>query len=197
MAAGTRQLFASPRVLVLEDPDSELIERCRHGERDAFAELVVRHQKTVFNAALWILRKAEDASDVTQSVFLKVWERLDEFDGQHRFFSWLYRIAVNEALNQQRRTEREDELDEDFDLPDVPRADPQVLLIEREDVRQVQQALKRMATNDRMVLMLRHFSECSYDEIAHILGIDEKTVKSRLFEARRRLQGQLVGLRVN
>ena len=118
-------------------------------------------------------------------------------DSRRRFFSWLYRIAVNEALNQQRRSEREDELDEDFDLPDVPRADPQVLLIEREYVRQVQQALKRMATNDRMVLMLRHFSECSYDEIAHILEIDEKTVKSRLFEARRRLQGQLAGLRVD
>ncbi len=180
-----------------EDPDSELIARCRRGERDAFAELVVRFQKPVFNAALWILRKTEDASDVTQSVFLKVWERFDEYDGQHRFFSWIYRIAVNEALNQQRRTEREDELDDDFDLPDAPRADPQVLLIEREEARQVQQALKRMATNDRVVLMLRHFSECSYEEIAHILELDEKTVKSRLFEARRRLQGQLSNLRVH
>ena len=75
--------------------DEFLVERCRHGDREAFAALVVRYQRPVYNAAWWVLRNAEDASDVAQSVFLKVAERLGDYDPQHRFFSWIYRIAVN------------------------------------------------------------------------------------------------------
>ncbi len=67
---------------------------------------------------------------MTQAVFLQVWERFDEYDAQYRFFSWIYRIAVNEALNLRRRTEREDELDEDFDLPDGGNGNPESRLIE-------------------------------------------------------------------
>jgi RNA polymerase sigma-70 factor (ECF subfamily) len=74
---------------------------------------VIRYQKPIYNAAFWILRKAEDASDVTQSVCLKVVERLDDYDPQYKFFSWIYRIAVNESLNLQRRKGHEDELDDD------------------------------------------------------------------------------------
>jgi len=182
---------------VYEDPDPKLIERCRQGDRAAFADLVALYQRPVFNAAFWILHRVEDASDVTQAVFLRVWERFDEYDAQYRFFSWIYRIAVNEALNLRRRTEREDELDEDFDLPDGGIGNPESRLIEAQLEQRVQRALQRMTGSDRAVLMLRHYSECSYEEIGQILELDEKTVKSRLFEARRRLQSQLADLRVN
>ena len=83
--------------------DQALVERCRSGDRAAFTELVIRYQRPIYNAAFWMLRKAEDASDVTQEVFLKVAERLDEYDPQYKFFSWIYRIAVNESLNLLRR----------------------------------------------------------------------------------------------
>jgi len=182
---------------VYEDPDPKLIERCRQGDRAAFADLVALYQRPVFNAAFWILHRVEDASDVTQAVFLRVWERFDDYDAQYRFFSWIYRIAVNEALNLRRRTEREDELDEDFDLPDGGNGNPESRLIEAQLEQRVQRALQRMSAHDRAVLMLRHYSECSYQEIGQILELDEKTVKSRLFEARRRLQSQLADLRVN
>lgn len=180
-----------------EDPDPALIERCVRGDREAFTVLVAMYQRPVYNAALWILHDADDARDVAQAVFLRVWEKLDAYDPQYRFFSWIYRIAVNEALNLRRRTEREDELDEDDALPAGERSDPEAQLMAAEMATQVQQALKRMTARDRAVLMLRHYSECSYEEIGQILELDEKTVKSRLFEARRRLQGLLSGLRVH
>jgi RNA polymerase sigma-70 factor (ECF subfamily) len=77
------------------DTDQELLARWRKGDREAFTELVIRYQRPIYNAAFWILRKAEDASDITQIVFLRVAERLDEYDGHYKFFSWIYRIAVN------------------------------------------------------------------------------------------------------
>jgi RNA polymerase sigma-70 factor, ECF subfamily len=81
---------------VESDDDKVLLERFRSGDRSAFTVLVMRYQKPIYNAAFWVLRKAEDASDVTQTVFLKVVERIDDYDPQYKFFSWLYRIAVNE-----------------------------------------------------------------------------------------------------
>ena len=177
-----------------DDDDRVLVERCRHGDREAFTALVVRYQRPIYNAAFWVLHKAEDASDISQIVFLKVAERLDDYDPRYKFFSWIYRIAVNESLNLLRRKGHEEELDEEMDLPGADSADPLWQLSAAERSRRVQSTLKSMATNDRVVLMLRHFSECSYQEMAQILELDEKTVKSRLFEARQRLRGLLKDL---
>ena len=177
-----------------EDEDRVLLQRYLTGDREAFTALVIRYQKPIYNAAFWVLHKAEDASDIRQIVFLKVAERLDDYDPKYKFFSWIYRIAVNESLNLLRRKGHEEELDEEMDLPGADNADPLWQLSTAERSRRVQSTLKSMATNDRVVLTLRHFSECSYQEMAQILELDEKTVKSRLFEARQRLRGLLKDL---
>jgi RNA polymerase sigma-70 factor (ECF subfamily) len=177
------------------DPDWPLVERWRRGDRAAFAELVIRYQRPIYNAAFWVLRRAEDANDVTQSVFLKVAERLDDYDPQYRFFSWIYRIAVNESLNLLRRNGRDDALDDEVEIPGAESANPEWQVGEAELSRRIRSALMSLSTNDRMVISLRHFSECSYREIGQILELDEKTVKSRLFEARQRLRGLLDDLR--
>ncbi|MEO5700583.1 MAG: sigma-70 family RNA polymerase sigma factor [Casimicrobiaceae bacterium] len=172
------------------------MERCRAGDWDAYTDLVVRYQRPIYNAAFWVLKKAEDANDVAQTVFLKVAERLDEFDSQHKFFSWIYRIAINESLNLLRQNGRAETDDEALDaLPAPEVGNPERQARDAELSRHIQGALMRMSTNDRMVLSLRHFSECTYEEIAQILDLDEKTVKSRLFEARQRLRGLLPELR--
>jgi len=182
---------------VNRDTDQILLERYRNGDRAAFTELVIRYQRPIYNAAFWVLRKAEDASDITQIVFLRVAERLDEYDPKYKFFSWIYRIAVNESLNLLRRNGREDALDDEIDIPGGDTTNPEWQVGKAEVSRRIQVALLGMATNDRMVLTLRHFSECSYQEIGQILDLDEKTVKSRLFEARHRLAELLKDLRGN
>ena len=179
------------------DTDKTLVDRFRNGDRAAFTELVLRYQKPIYNAAFWVLRSTEDARDISQIVFLKVAERLDDYDPKYKFFSWIYRIAVNESLNLLRRNGWEQELDDEIDLPGKESADPEWQVGEAEVSRRIQSALMSMTTNDRMVLTLRHFSECSYQEIGQILELDEKTVKSRLFEARHRLRGLLKDLRAN
>jgi RNA polymerase sigma-70 factor, ECF subfamily len=179
------------------DTDQALLERYRGGDREAFTALVVRYQRPIYNAAFWLTRRAEDASDIAQIVFLRVAERLDDYDPRYKFFSWIYRIAVNESLNLLRRNGREDALDDQVDIPDRESANPEWQLGEAEVSRRIQGALMTMTTNDRMVLTLRHFSECSYQEIGQILDLDEKTVKSRLFEARHRLAALLKDLRTH
>jgi RNA polymerase sigma-70 factor (ECF subfamily) len=174
-----------------DDTDQELVERWRAGDPEAFTALVVRYQKPIYNAAFWILRRAEDASDITQTVFLRVAQRLDEFDARYKFFSWIYRIAVNESLNLLRRNGREEALDDEVDLPGSKSDDPEQRAAAAQLSARIRSALMRMSTSDRMVLTLRHFSECSYREIGQILDLDEKRVKSRLYEARQQLRSML------
>ena len=180
----------------MENDDAELVERCRGGDAEAFAALVVRYQKPVWNAAFWILRSADDASDVAQTVFLKVVESLDRYDPRYRFFSWIYRIAVNESLNMLRRNGHEESLDDEADFPDTAES-PEGRFAAAERSERLRSALLGMSPNDRAVLMLRHFGELSYEAIGETLGIDAKTVKSRLFDARHRLGELLKDLRTN
>jgi len=182
---------------VSNETDAALLARYRAGDQEAFGELVVRYQRPLYNAALWIVRNTEDARDVTQEVFLKVAVRPEDYDHRYKFFSWIYRIAVNESLNLLRRNGREEELDEDVEPPAGDSVNPEWQLGEAQKSGRIRHALMSMSANDRMVLMLRHFSELSYEEIAGILELDEKTVKSRLYEARRRLRELLQDLRTN
>ncbi len=164
----------------------------RGGDRSAFVALVERYHRPVYNAAWHILRRADDASDVTQTVFLRVIENLDDYDPQYRFFSWLYRIAINESLDVLRRNGREEPLDDEIDLPDLEGRDPESVVERLQQSRHLDACLSRLSPGDRTVLTLRHFAELSYDEIAVVLEVDEATVKSRLFEARKHLRRLVV-----
>jgi len=182
-----RQLSRGRGVSVARDTDEDLVQRCLDGDPEAFQLLVARYQRPLYNAAYRVLGNAADASDVTQATFMEVAERLDDYDPHHRFFSWIYRIAVNAALNLARRNRHEAPL-RDEEPRAVDPNDPQALMEVVERARRVQDALMRLSEDHRAVLTLRHFSDLSYREIAAVLELDEKTVKSRLFEARERLR---------
>ena len=139
-----RQLFRPPRVIVDNETDQALLERYRNGDREAFSDLVVRYQRPIYNAAFWLTRRAEDASDITQTVFLRVAERLDEYDPKYKFFSWIYRIAVNESLNLLRSNRREEALDDAIDIPDGDGANPEWQVGEAQVSRRIQNALMGM-----------------------------------------------------
>jgi RNA polymerase sigma-70 factor (ECF subfamily) len=168
-----------------EDSDGLLVERCRNGDRRAFEALVGRYQKPVFNAALRMLRNPEDARDVAQTVFLKVYEHLGDFDPSHKFYSWIYRIALNESINvldRRRRLEpiSGEEIDERLGAEDE--------VASEQSAQRVQRALMMIKPEYRAVIVLKHFLELSYEDIGQVLELPEKTVKSRLFTARQMLK---------
>jgi RNA polymerase sigma-70 factor (ECF subfamily) len=188
------QLLPASRVIVYQETDWELVQRYRGGDRAAFAELMTRYQRPVYNAAFGVLHRAEDAKDITQDVFLKVVDRLNEYDPKFKFFSWIYRIALNESFNLKRRNNRDDPRDVETSLPASEGDNPEKQVGDEQLSQRIRSALMRMSESDRTVISLRHFSECSYETIGQILELDEKTVKSRLFEARQRLRKLLAEL---
>lgn len=171
--------------------DRDLVRRCLAGEADGLEGLLDRYERPIFNLALRMVGNREDASDVTQTVFVKAYARLRNFDQSKKFFSWLYRIGVNESLDCLGRRRPTDT--RDLDTLDAPGDGPDDDIESSERSRAVRRALMRLGTEHRTVIVLRHYHEQSYAEIAQVLGLPEKTVKSRLFSARQRLKGLLAG----
>jgi len=171
-----------------EPGENELVRECLGGDEHAFEILLQRFQGPVFNAVLRMVRDREEAADLTQTAFLKAYEQLKSFDPRHKFFSWLYRIAVNEALNCIKRRSRVEPLEGDW--ASAARS-PEESLVGADLSAHVQEALMSLSVDYRTVLVLRHFEGCAYDEIAEIVGVPEKTVKSRLFSARSQLRERL------
>lgn len=170
---------------MLNTDDPKLVKQCLRGEPKAFETLVDRYQKVVFNVALRMVGDPEDAQDITQSVFLKVYENLESFDSQYKFFSWIYRIAVNESLNYLQTKKTTDELDENLVAGGKPQDDS---FHDDQMLQSLERALMRISFDQRVVLVLKHLQGLSYREIGYILDIPEKTVKSRLFSARQGLK---------
>ena len=153
--------------------------RCLAGDRDAASDLVDRYQKPLFNIALRMLGNVQDAEDATQNVFLNVFRKLGSYDPEYRFFSWLYRMTVNESINLARRRKR------NVTLEDMPVADVAGEQADAEE--RITMGLMQLKPDDRALVVMKHFVHFSYEEIADVLDIPVQTVKSRLFTARQRL----------
>ena len=168
--------------------EASLVRSAKKGDTQAFDELVRIYGRVVYNLALRMVGDPEDAWDLTQCSFLKAWSGLRSFDSNRRFFSWLYRIAMNESLGLLRDRRDQETIDEGV-------ADPAPGPEERRDARELrdkaQAALMALKENDREVLVLRYFGQLSYAELSESLKVPEKTVKSRLFTARQKL-GQVM-----
>ena len=176
--------FSTGRVYVSQDGDDDLlVARCLQGDKTAFETLVERYQRVLFTVALRMLGDHDEAVDATQNAFVKSYEKLATFDRKRRFFSWIYRILFNECLNVRRDRKPREPL-----TPDLPAAGSASDLLEaHERRRSVQKAILTLPIEYREVVILRHFTELSYEEIGETLGIETKTVKSRLHSARQRL----------
>ena len=167
-----------------DEQDRDLVQRCLEGQRDAASGLVDRYQKRLFNVALRMLDNVQDAEDVTQTVFLNAFLELRTYNPRYKFFSWIYRMTVNESLNMLKRRKPTVTLDDEFDIR-APGAAPD-RAAEVQD--RVEKALMSLKPDDRAVVVLRHFVSFSYQEIADVLEVPVRTVKSRLYTARERLR---------
>ena len=169
--------------------DRDLIQRARRGDAEAFGELVIRYQTSVFNICYRILHERAEAEDMTQETFLRARERLHLFDEERAFAPWLRRVAANVCLNHLELQKRNAPLDEERDADESTRPEGQVEVRERNE--QIRNALASLPAHYRVVIELRHYQELSYDEIAAELHIPLSDVKSHLFRARKLLAEKL------
>ena len=167
-----------------------LVSRCHRGDRAACGELVSRYQKPIFNAALRMLHQPEDARDVAQTTFLKAFEHLGDYDPGFKFYSWIYRIAINESLNALGSRRPLAPLDADEQADEAP--GPEQRLEGEQMSRAIDRALMGIKPELRTLVVLRHVMHLSYQDIADIVSLPEKTVKSRLYSARQMLREGLV-----
>ena len=187
----------------MADEDADL-EDARRGDREAFGRLVRRHQRRVYAAALHILGNHSDADDVTQDTFVRAFRGLTTFDGRADFFTWLYRITVNTALNALRSDKRGVALhhkgrDESAHVGGRPEAlgqlshSPAQKVQQASDVTRVLDAISELSPSLRVTLVLATIEELAHKQIAEILEIPEGTVAWRVNEARRLLKSKLFG----
>lgn len=181
--------------------EAALIQRCNTGDEDACAELVVEHQRMVFQLAFNLLGDREEALDLSQEVFLRVFKTLPAFRGQSALRTWIYRIAVNQAANRQRwwrrrRRSAQVSLDEHLERHgDIREAGdgstPDRVFVQKEVASRLWQAMERLPFDQRTAIVLREVEGLRYDEIAYSLGVAVGTVKSRLTRARQALRTEL------
>lgn len=184
-----------------DDPD---LDRARTGDREAFGRLVRRHQRRVYAAALHICQNHSDADDVTQETFVRAYKGLASFDGRSDFFTWLYRVTVNTALNSLRTGKRGAALaqksgTEAEHIGGRPEAlgaqpgDPAQKLAQSTEVTRVLEAIAELSPSLRVTIVLATIEELPHKQIAEILEIPEGTVAWRVNEARRLLRLRLDG----
>lgn len=179
--------------------EQELVERARQGDREAFRQLVQRHQDDIYYLALGLLRHRSDAEDVVQDVFIRVYKTLGRFRGQARLGTWLYRVTLNACRDHQRKS-RFAALQQSLGLipePEArwvekrPDANPERATRSGELRQDIARAVGRLSPSERSVFVLRQFNQLSIRETAEITGRAEGTVKGLLFRALRKLQEDL------
>ena len=174
-----------------EATERELVRLARRGDTAAFDQLVVHHQRVVFNIAYRMTGNRQEAEDVAQETFVKAYQALDRFDPQRPFAPWLYRIATNTALNWIKRRRPEMELSEGVLLTDPSAPGPEAQAIAADTSARLRAAIATLPPNYRAAIELRHFQGLSYQEMSESLGVPLSDVKSWLFRARRRLRKML------
>jgi RNA polymerase sigma-70 factor (ECF subfamily) len=188
----------------VERDDSELVERAQEGDREAFQTLVERYQEKVYSICYGKVKDEQDAKDVSQDVFIKVFRYIENFNQESSFYTWLYRIAVNTSIDFLRKRSRRKEVDyddtiqtdEDVEggellMPSKLGIDPDKELGRKELREKMLEALDSLSDKHRTILTLREVEGLSYKEMADVLEISKGTVMSRLYHARQYFQEAL------
>lgn len=180
--------------------EAALVQRCAEGDEGSCGELVAEHQRMVVQLAMNLLGDRDEALDLSQDVFLRVFRTIHRFRGQSSLRTWIYRIAVNQARNRHRfwrRRHRADQVSLDQHIAthgeflSIHQPTPERALAQKELATQLEQALDGLPFDQRTAIVLREVDGLSYEEIAFSLGVAVGTVKSRLTRARQALRAEL------
>jgi RNA polymerase sigma-70 factor (ECF subfamily) len=186
------------------EEERTFIDRCKKGDREAFSFIVQKYMKPAYYVALGYVGTPEDALDLSQDAFVNAFRHIRRFDSSRSFFPWFYSILKNLCMNhltrrKRRREESIDEMAEEEGQVAIPvvTVNPESDVVRRDLEEKIGVALRRLRPKDREIIILQHFQDFSYQQIADLLGIPIGTVMSRLYSARRALRQELERLGVD
>jgi RNA polymerase sigma-70 factor (ECF subfamily) len=177
----------------VEPDDRALVEQIRHGDDGAFEQLVRRKTSKVYSLCYRVIGNAEDAKDISQLVFLKLWENLEKYDAQYAFDTWLYRMVTNVAIDFMRNKQsRENAVNSNLRLVKTSLDAEQGVVIQRKEVEYVFNAVSScLSPKQKTIFVMNQMDDMASSEIAKVLGCRESTVRNHLFNARKLMQQQL------
>ncbi len=176
----------------MNDREAELISRCQQGDQEALREIFNQYHKKVYRIAYGVVRQREDALDVVQEVFIKLFRSIKNFKGKSAFYTYLYRLAMNTAIDHSRKKKRAAFLSLDgeggFQPSDGHEKRPDHIVAQKEMEEKVRWAIDQLPQDQKATLIYREIEELSYQEIAGAMGCSIGTVMSRLHYGRKKLQ---------
>jgi RNA polymerase sigma-70 factor, ECF subfamily len=179
-----KPLIKSPGSGAIEE-DHAVIKLVLAGTTEAYRDLVDKYQGPVFNLLLRMLHNRDEAEELTQDVFVRAYEYLPRFKFDYRFFSWVYRIAINGALTHMKKKRTYAGIDE------VKHLQTEAHVVQGDQREHIDMAISKLKEHYKAVIVLKYFEELSYKDMAVVLDVPEKTVRSRLYDARIRLKSIL------
>ncbi|HKS24577.1 MAG TPA: RNA polymerase sigma factor [Thermoanaerobaculia bacterium] len=191
MAAELRLMI--PTKETVEPDDRQLVETIRGGDSDAFEVLVRRKTSKVYSLCYRIIGNSEDAKDISQLVFIKLWENLEKYDPQYAFDTWLYRMVTNVAIDFMRNKQsRENAVNSNLRLVKTSTDADQGTIVQRKEVESVFNTVAQvLSPKQKTIFVMNQMEDLSSSEIAKVLGCRESTVRNHLFNARKLMQQQL------
>jgi RNA polymerase sigma-70 factor (ECF subfamily) len=191
MAAEFRLMI--PTKETVEPDDRQLVETIRGGDPDAFEVLVRRKTSKVYSLCYRIIGNSEDAKDISQLVFIKLWENLEKYDPQYAFDTWLYRMVTNVAIDFMRNKQsRENAVNSNLRLVKTSTDADQGTIVQRKEVESVFNSVAQvLSPKQKTIFVMNQMDDLSSSEIAKVLGCRESTVRNHLFNARKLMQQQL------
>lgn len=176
----------------MED-ERQWIEEVLSGNKQAYAQIINKYKNPLYATILRMIGNQQDAADLVQESFIKIYYRLGKFDGKGSFSSWMYRVAINHCMDEFRKKRykmEQIEIRED-DIMDFHH--PEVIFLKKEKNRQLEKLIESLPKEERMILLLRYVNELSYNEIGEIMSLSLSTVRNKLHRAKKKLRETIQG----
>jgi RNA polymerase sigma-70 factor (ECF subfamily) len=177
--------------------ETDLIQRCQRGDQDALKEIYDQYREKVYRIAYGVVRHREDALEIVQEVFIKLFRTISSFKGKSRFYTFLYRVTINVAIDYVRKVKKIPKMiveeEGGFQLSEQPEKGPDRILLHKELEEKVKKAMDALPADQRMAIVFREIEGLSYQEMAEAMGCSIGTVMSRLHYGRKKMQEMLKG----
>lgn len=170
------------------EEEQQWIQQVLAGDKQAFAPIINKYKNQLYATILRMTRNPQDAQDLVQDAFIKVYRNLDKYDGSGAFGGWLYRVAINHCMDEFRKKSYSTIQIEVDEAKVVNREHPEVVFLKKEKSRQLERLIATLPEDERLIILLRYINEMSYEDIGELMNVPLSTVRNKLHRAKKKMR---------